>query len=190
MGYRNYIGKVPRKKYEKIKDLSKEDLFKFLKIENSKYDDYISMRDIGIIELHELGKYCEYSKEEMFSKFFTNDQTNEIFHNSDTEFYLVNGKDILKYIIDDYKNKIMSIYENLLKNYERENLSKLKDIDIFEAFEHLRYMYFEWQNGFSYNIEEDEKITNSWKYEYAIFELVRIYKSIDLKKDVLVYYGY
>ena len=41
-----------------------------------------------------------------------------------------------------------------------------------------------------YDLDDDtDCIVNSWKYEYVIFELVRIYKTFDWKNDVLLYVG-
>ena len=42
-----------------------------------------------------------------------------------------------------------------------------------------------------YNTDiEDEKIVNSWLYEYSIFELVRLFKKFDWENDVLLLYGW
>jgi hypothetical protein len=77
----------------------------------------------------------------------------------------------------------------MLKNYHRQNIQSLTQLEIFEAFEHLRGMYWEWSQLTPYDLDEPEKITNSWKYEYAIFELINIYKRFDWDKDVMVYWG-
>lgn len=42
--------------------------------------------------------------------------------------------------------------------------------------------------GGPYDFEEQE-LTDSWKYEYAIFELVRLYKTIDHKNYSILYIG-
>ena len=49
--------------------------------------------------------------------------------------------------------------------------------------------YNDMMNPF-FGVENGNSITSSWKYEYAIFELVRIYKSFDWKRNVMIYYGY
>ena len=42
-----------------------------------------------------------------------------------------------------------------------------------------------------YNLRENSKdIVNVMITEYEIFEMVRIYKSIDWEKDVVVFYGW
>lgn len=48
----------------------------------------------------------------------------------------------------------------------------------------------EWLRLTPYNLDEGDEITTSWKYEYSIFELVRIYKTFDWKNNVMIYYGY
>lgn len=61
---------------------------------------------------------------------------------------------------------------------------------LFEIIEHIRSMRTEWVSLIPYNLERGNEITTSWKYEYGIFELVRIYKSFDWKKNVMVWYGW
>ena len=41
-----------------------------------------------------------------------------------------------------------------------------------------------------YNLENGEQVVNSYKYEYSLFELVRIYKAFDWKNNIMIYYGY
>ena len=48
----------------------------------------------------------------------------------------------------------------------------------------------EWLDMLPYNLTKGDEITTAWKYEYNVFELVRIYKSFDWKKNVMVFYGY
>jgi hypothetical protein len=192
MGYRNYIGKISKENYEKIKDLSPTELDNHFNL-NKEEDDvyYLSKKDLEVKELYELGSYCDYGykHKELLTDFFSNKETNELYHNSDTEFQLVNSKDFLAIIIDDYKERVKRMYENLLKDYDRSDLSKLTKVQVMEAFEHISSMSFEWTHLTPYDLDETEKITSSWKYEYAIFELISIYKRFDWDKDVMVYWG-
>lgn len=42
-----------------------------------------------------------------------------------------------------------------------------------------------------FNLDDGkDEVTSSWKYEYSIFELVRIYKSFDWENNVMIHYGY
>jgi hypothetical protein len=61
---------------------------------------------------------------------------------------------------------------------------------LYKIIEHIRSMRLEWTALTPFNLEQGDSITSSWKYEYGIFELVRIYKSFDWKKNVMIYYGY
>jgi hypothetical protein len=50
------------------------------------------------------------------------------------------------------------------------------------------FCYF--KGGTPYDASDNPRLVSSWKYEYEIFELVRIYKTFDFKKNVLIYYGH
>jgi hypothetical protein len=49
----------------------------------------------------------------------------------------------------------------------------------------------EWlYSPFPYKLDDDSPaVTTSWKFEYIIFEMVRIYKTFDWKKNVMIFYG-
>lgn len=79
---------------------------------------------------------------------------------------------------------------------------------LYKMFEHVRLFGSEWMvNMFkrksediseddimmmsSLDLREDTKcITTSWKYEYSLFELVRIWKTFDWKSNILILYGW
>jgi hypothetical protein len=68
-----------------------------------------------------------------------------------------------------YIGEISKQYYNKIKNLSKDQLYELRNIQKDE-------------NG--------DQVTNSWKYEYSLFELVRIYKQFNGKENILVYYGY
>ena len=42
-----------------------------------------------------------------------------------------------------------------------------------------------------YNLKEDNsEIVSSWRYEYAIFEMVRLFKTFDWENNYLLFYGW
>ena len=169
MGYRNYLGKVSKTKYEELKDLTEDELIKSYGDDDNWFDaEEIS----GYKELYEPGKDCDFD-ENKIQRFFTHKMNFE----SDIEFSL-GSKDFLLYIIENYRDKVKAFYINLETKTEKE----LRD--------HAKTMRIEWVNLTPYNIDENvDTIVDSWKYEYEIFELVRIYKTFDWKNDVLVYTG-
>ena len=64
MGYRNYIGYIPKMEYDKIKDLSKEELYSYYG------KGYVSTCDLSIKELYEFGKYCDFELAKFIKPFF------------------------------------------------------------------------------------------------------------------------
>lgn len=218
MGYRTYIATIPKKEYNKIKSLTKDQLYEFYKVD--KEDDYLSVHDFGA-ELHCFGKYTEFNPPKgSMKKFFKNKETHESY-NDDNELMLVT-KEFLAYIIETYNRKIKDYYNEMVnpffgltgddcwgkpseflnsikttygegkRNYtfDFSKITPEEQTALFELIEHVRSMRTEWTYLTPYDLEKDSEITTSWKYEYAIFELVRIYKSFDWKKNVMFYYGY
>lgn len=183
MGYRNYIASVPKKEYDIIKDFTLTELLAHKKSE----DDYIGVYDIAEKQLYELGKYVELKGgEKFFEQFFTNEDLNDSL-NEDGEFCIVN-KTFLKHVIEDYSDKVKTFYRDLVVGID--DKYNIPQDRAYKLFEQVRNNATEWLQLTPFKLDKGEEITTSWKYEYAIFELVRIYKSFDWENDVMVYYGY
>jgi hypothetical protein len=188
MGYRNYIGSLPKSEYEKIKNFTKDELYKHKNV-NAK-DDSIGVYDITDKELYEFGKYCEFKTKGMFKPVFLDEELQEEF-TDESEFYIV-GKKFLKAVIENYTEKVKKIYVDLLDGITNEHVT-FKEIPADKAlklFEHVHGNSFEWLQVTPYNLDSGDAITTSWKYEYSIFELVKIYKTFDWKNNIMIYYGY
>lgn len=215
MGYRTYIGSMPKREYNKIKSLTKIELFDFYR-ESKKLtgeDDYIGPYDYGK-ELYEFGKYTDFEPpKKSMKKFFKNKELMEKYDEHD--FYVVT-KEFLAYIIETYTRKIQKHYSKMLNPFSKDgkaseflntvktdygvpdnrykfDFSKITDEQqtaLFEIIEHMKGFNMEWNSMLPYDLEKGESVSTSWKYEYGVFELVRIYKSFDWKRNVMVYYGY
>lgn len=223
MGYRTYIGSMPKREYNKIKSMSKEQLIEHYKLEYDEYEDYLG------IEVYEFGEqlYC-FGKTRHFNPpkkylktFFKNKELNEYFI-KEHDFNIVT-KEFLEHIIESYRKEISDYYNDMVNPFfdvknkilEREKPSEfLNSIEfdyqypennitfdftkitqeeqnsLFKIIQHVRDNRMEWTVLTPYSLEKGNKITTSWKYEYSIFELVRIYKSFDWKRNVMIYYGY
>jgi hypothetical protein len=223
MGYRTYIGSMPKREYNKIKSMSREQLIEHYKLEVEEDENYLGMGVYDFGEcLYEFGKYTDFEPPKKSIKtFFKNKELNKYF-TEEHDFNIVT-KEFLEYIIESYKKRISDYYNDMMnpffevKNgvFEREKpcefLNSIKtdykypenDITfdftkitqqeqnaLFKIIEHVRSMRTEWTCLTPYNLENGDSITSSWKYEYGIFELVRIYKSFDWKRNVMIYYGY
>ena len=223
MGYRTYIGLIPKREYNKIKRLSIDELYQFY--EKNRYDeDSVSVYDLGK-KLYEFGKYTDFEPPKKSVKnFFTNKETQKYFE-SDCEINIVT-KEFFEYIIMGYAERVRNIYKEINEVFFNENgrpkseLIKTMKVEydypknktrfdfsvvteeeqdiLPKVFEHIRSMGQEWGVGswfkdhlpFDLGLTIDSTVSNSWKYEYAIFELVYIYKTFDWKRNHLYYYGY
>lgn len=227
MGYRTYIGFMPKREYNKIKSMSREQLIEHYKIKLEDYEIEEGYIGLGVYdfgkELYEFGKYTDFQPpKKSIQTFFKNKELNKYF-TEEHDFNIVT-KEFLKYIIEIYKEKISNYYNDMFKpffgekegvyskdnptlflnsikteyNYPNNNytfdfekITQKEQNALYKIFEHIRTMRHEWVNWTPFNLENDTlEITNSWKYEYSIFELVRIYKTFDWKRNVMIYYGY
>jgi hypothetical protein len=181
MGYRNYIGYISKKEYNVIKDFTYEELCKH-------YDtDYV--RPHIVTEIYEFGKYCDHL-EFLRDDFFTNKETNEYFNNDDYEFFKTD-KSCLKYWIEHYNENVKKYYLDLLDGIDvYGDVKNISEEKVRKLVNHVNSMSSEWNCLTPYDLENGDAVTKAWKYEYEIFELVRIYKTFNFKKNILVYYGY
>lgn len=131
-------------------------------------------RDIkGFKNIYELGKQCDFDTYEYSTKF-------ENFENNDEEFIIVN-KEFLLSLIDEYRKNVVNYYTKLSNN---EIVRKTKE-------DHIQDRIVKWSSLLKpYDLSDKEHITDSWEYEYSVFELVRIYKTFDWDNYLLIYLGY
>lgn len=234
MGYRTYIGTIPKLDYNKIKSLTLQGL-------REKYPDGISDFDDpmgdgephwykGAYEfcetLYEFGKYDGFNPPKgSMLPFFKKKDVKEIYE-EDHDFHVVNEK-FLEYVIEEYSERVRKYYYELLspfvteegkdkseflknmeRKYDRESfgpyfiadLSKVTEQEnrrLIEIFTHVGDMAREWgvnawlKDMRPFSLDKDnDSLVRSWKYEYVIFDLVRVYKTFDWNKNVMVYYGY
>ncbi len=218
MGYRNYIGSLPKKEWESIKGFSKKEVFYHKGLD--KEEDCLSVYDIAYNEVYGFGKYVDIKYKDVKTPVFTNKQTQSYF-DSESDFEIVE-KDFLEKVIEMYSLKIREYYKEMLSPFEllrdgkSEFLESVKhtwdddfntqysfdftkinqeEVNAFQKMiQHVKSMSSEWGLNFlnnrPYSLEEGKQVTTSWKYEYAQFELVRIYKNFDWENNVMIYYGY
>ena len=200
MGYRHYLYAVPKEQVAEIQACkTAKDLTEFAKRHDYPYDEddgWLSLYKVGK-ELYELGKLSEigFKLESERPSVFTSDELKEEY--SDYSFALLT-KDDFKSIIEFYRQKIISWFKSLLE---------IKDSSKFTAEFTKEQYQFEMLKGEVQNKidiwsgkycgitpidldAENEQINNSWLYEYAIIELVRLYKIFDWKNDELVLVGW
>lgn len=205
MGYRHYLYAIPKKQVTEIQSCkTNEDWCNFAEnygyeVDRNCFDDgsgWFSPYKIGT-ELYELGKYSEiaFKLESERPSLFTSEELKARY--SDYGFALLT-KDDFKAIIEAYRQKIVEWFESLL-NPDKSQITSDKLSK--EERKHLEWEHeikgkLEKWSGKYFDIlpidldENRERITGDWSYEYAIFELVRLYKIFDWENDDLVLVGW
>ena len=190
MGYRYYFYKVKLKDVNRIKDLSLNELEEIFYNKNDEYYDFDKVIDKK--EIFEFGKlYLDNTAELIYST------SVPLFFNSDVmrvfEYYhpYVAGKKGLLKAIEIYQYKIIEYLEDcMLDTYDefgrRPETSKEKiEEDIVD-----RWKYWKSKDVLNLNEENKELVTNSWLYEYSIFNLVHLLKTIDWEKETILFCGW
>lgn len=223
MGYRNYIGFMPKKEYNKIKSLTIDGVYDYYEV----LTDDDNYRYKGVYEfgktLYEFGKYVDFNPPKGSIRTFFKKKVTEKNWNDNDELKVVT-KEFLAYVIETYKERVKKYYNDMMTpffdkkdsildhekttNFLNSIKTKYSSNDnsytfdfslitedeqtaLFKIMEHIRTMRTEWTCLTPFDLDDGrDEITTSWKYEYGIFELVRIYKSFDWKKNVMIYYGY
>jgi hypothetical protein len=177
MGYRHYIGVLDKSKLGIIKDMTLKQLSEYLN------EEHVGPGDVTN-EVHELGKYYDDKFMKPFkSNVFSKPATNKHFK-SDYDLYII-SKEGFEAIIDDYRKHVLKYYESLLNPDPNDPFPERRptpESDIKEKIEVWGRNCTKFKL-YPYNMKGEE-ITTSWKYEHAIFELVRIYKTIDWDAQV------
>jgi hypothetical protein len=171
MGYRHNLGILSKKKHEQIKNMTVREIKKWYG------EDYVPCYKITK-EVYELGKYYEGSFLKKFrSPVFARTATNRHFQ-GDHEFYII-SKEGFEAIIEQYRKNVLEYYVGIQSG--KIDVTPLEVID--------KKVRAWGENCEKYKIYpysmDGERITTSWEYEYSVFELVRIYKSIDWETQLV-----
>jgi hypothetical protein len=111
MGYRNYIARLSKKEYEKIKNFSKQELYNYKGESLDEDMGYVGVYDVAEESLYNFGKYVDGFDKSFFKPVFLNKELQEYF-TEEHDFYIV-GEEFLKAMIEVYANKIRDYYKEL-----------------------------------------------------------------------------
>jgi hypothetical protein len=158
------------------------------------------------------GSLKTFFKNKELNKYYTDEHDFNIV----TPEFLAYIIDSYKKIVTDYYNDMMNpFFGKKVERYDRDNptdflnsvnveynypnnkykfdfslITQEEQNSLWKIIDHVRSMRTEWTAITPYDLSRGDEVTTSWKYEYVIFELVRIYKTFDWKKNVMIYYGY
>ena len=194
MGYRHHFYKISNaeiadiRKCKTVTELCSWGKHKHYPIRGDNDDGYyLAPYDIGK-EIYDFGKDADWATEIQTKNesIFESKELKDFYEDYDP---VICSKDDFLYAINIYAQKISEYYENLLAETKDSNLTVEQRCKI-----HVEKQLREWKNDFRFfpvNTDlSSECINNSWLYEYAIFELTRIYKTFDWENDTLILLGW
>lgn len=205
MSYRYRIAKVDKEFYEKVKDMKYDELVEFSKEHNPDAFDDCDEENVYLYgfevlkqeEIFDLGD-CDFEKEVEKTSIpaFTKTCVQEALEHYNIRLC---NKETFLVIIDEMRKLVVKNMQRLRDNPELVYLhfeDKLKEWKLFEevidcsSVSDKRKAELN-KHHYPYDIDIDsEQLVRSLRYEYAIFELVRLYKSFDWEKYNLVFYGW
>lgn len=180
MGFRHKIGILDKNTHKVIKDMSAKELRKWYG------EHYVPCYKITK-EVFELGKYYDDKFLKPYrTKVFSNKRVHRSYQ-QDNLFYIISQKGF-EAIIDDHRQRVLEYYQSVLKqdksDYGVPTLEQAIESKIRTWGENCTKFKI-----YPYSLE-GEQITDSWEFEYAIFELVRIYKSVNWDKEYVTITGW
>lgn len=190
MGFRNKIAILSKERHEIIKDMTYSELKEWAmqnKIDTN--EDAGGIAPYGLVEeLYCLGKECEFSLEKFKQPIFSNKKTNSHFNDGDQELFIIGAEGFI-HIIEHYRAEVLEHLKGLLKtDEERDGHPYLTRYDSPENY--VKSLIQEWEDV-PYDLRPNtEEVVSSWRYEFMIFELVRILKTIDQSKYLICLTGW
>lgn len=190
MGYRNYLYRVDKKKFNKIRKLSYDEIVK----EYGEYgecddDNYIDQDKIlelcDGIEVLEIGKYFDGDIDKCLRKAFVDKKVNDYF-NTETEF-LIAKPQILDKLLELYANDTIKYYKNLLEDESIDEFTGKTQLDrLKREIEHK----LTWSSYLKDMPNNEFLIDDSWLKEYECFNFKYLIKTFNFKKYYLLWLGY
>lgn len=205
MSYRYRFAKAPKNYVERVSNMNIQELMEFTKVHNEVAYECLDENDVWLTvwnivkqtEIFDFGD-CPFVKAILSA-------STPLFQQKETDEYFTENclrlctKDTFLVGIDALRELIKQNYEKLRDSDSKEYLffeNKVKAWSKVSEFLDISQFSNDKQDSinrlhFPYNIAiDDEQIVSSWEYEYAIFELVRLYKSFDWDNNYLIFLGW
>lgn len=213
MGYRNYFAIIEKEEADKVLNASHEEQMQFCVeyirddwksdpeyaeeqvkefLERDTVDYYMIKHYLNLTEIHECGKYFDYDT----SKLIKEDCRD--CSDDDTEFCIVQPKALLV-CAEHYKQNSAKWWRNIITSIDMTDEEIKEDWknyprgrpNIKERLEwHVRDLENKGIDVLDTDINDKFHLTTSWTYEYTMFELIHLYKTIDWEKYYLIWLGY
>lgn len=195
MGYRHYFYLVKKSDVEKCNNI----VFSELKRQYGDADGYIDFDKIfPRTEIFEFGKlYYEDTAERIYNTgepLFGDKDCQEYFE----DYYpFVVGKEGLLEAIKIYKEKVINAYQSLLGDGQEVQyplgITMTEDISEYDKMKNFVKSRLLWIQKYHFeDIDETNKykVSKSYIYEHAIFNLIHLLKVIDWDNETILFYGW
>lgn len=205
MVYRNYFYIVEKSEVSKVRRMNYEELCDYAKQCGAVYDengeqyfDFADEKFMNKRRIFDFGRLRQDDTIEMVhnvgTPLFENQEVREMFDEPYEPY--ITGKIGLKATIEVYKNKVVEGLKSLVKVDAEDADSLLRQVrpdnlDLESVCNAIMDKLVVWDRYVPYDLDENtDEISSSRYYEYQIFELVRLYKTIDWDKYVLLFMGW
>lgn len=193
MGYRYYMGVIPKEVYSTIKECkTKEDiaikmniLQKYNKIDNYLYSgDWLSQYNID--EVSDMAFRLNKKTDE--NKFFDDNSLNAIY-NSDESLFKITQENLLE-LIEIYEKEIKENYLYKIKEIEEERDTENPNEALKTAIRFIEAKSMKWERR-SPLIKDlnANKLSNSYSAEDSIFNLLYLYKTVNFNTHIVYING-
>ena len=191
MGYINYLYIADKKKYNKVRKMSKKELAELTNINLEDEFDYLDAADVldkmGAEEAIELGKYIDFYKEikPHLRKMFTDKEVHKQF-NTETECMLAKPE-ILQTIATIYRKKVLKHYQDLMQEKSSNEIDRRSQLDRMKSSINAQILWNEYLDKLPNN---KYMLCDTWLYEYEIFNILHLMRVFNPKKQVLIWRGH
>lgn len=205
MVYRNYFCIVEKSEVSKVRDMNYGQLCDYAKQcgvvydeDGEQYFNFLDEKFMNKRRIFDFGKLRQDDIIEMVHNVGTplfEEQEVRMIFDEPYEPYIT-GKAGLEAAIDVYKNKVVEGIKSLVKADADDTDSLLRQVqpdnlDLQAVCNAIMDKLVEWGRYIPYDLDENtDEISSSRNYEYQVFELVRLYKTIDWSKYVLLFMGW
>ena len=199
MGYRNYFYICDKEKLADFLTKSHEEQVKLtfnddpddlqIALDDPGLDPFNTLNYLQAIEVFECGKYFDFSTAEKICKDGID------FSTEDNEFFIVKPEGLIT-CAEFFRDECIKEYDTVVKSFDLSDEEIKKNCDIYyhgrPDYKALFLFKLRDLQNTILNLDTDRpyNITNSWKYEYLMFELVHIYKMVDWTKYDLIWMGW
>lgn len=185
MGYRNYLYRVDKKKFNKIRKLSYDEIMKIYGEDDLYISKYPILESCDGKEVLTIGKYFDGDIDKCLRKAFVDKKVNDYF-NTETEF-LIAKPQILYKLLELYANDTITYYKNLLEDESVDEFTGKTQLDrLKREIEHK----LNWSSYLKDIPSNEFLIDDSWLKEYECFNFKYLIKTFNFKKYYLLWLGY